>query len=65
MNGPRVKSKPSAYVITIDGKVVEDAGKGGLIKSERVAVRLRELLEIARPDSDVLMFGYYELTGAR
>jgi hypothetical protein len=64
MIGPRVRSRPSGYVITIDNAVLADVGKNGIVKDEFVAVRLRRLIELTRPESDVLLFGYFELTGA-
>ena len=64
MKYPVIKSRPSVYVITIDGKVVEDAGKNGIIKDESSARHIRSLLETRNPESDVLLFGFFELTGA-
>ena len=58
----RVKKNPSGYCLTIDGKVVEQAGKNGIIKSPHVARSLQGMLQVRLPDSDVALFAFYEMT---
>ena len=59
---PRVKKSPTGYVITIDGEVMEDAGKKGVIKDFTNAHWLFKFMEGMYPDSDVFLFGMFEMT---
>lgn len=55
----RLPKKPTAYVLTIDGEVVEEAGVHGVIQSESVAKRLKSILATKYPDKEVLLFGAF------
>ena len=59
---PRVKKFPTGYVITIDGEVMEDAGKKGVISNYRNAKWLADFMEGMYPESDVFLFGVFEMT---
>lgn len=50
--------KPVGYILTIDGEVVEGAGKNGLIAKKENAERLRDILRSQMPDSCVDMFAW-------
>lgn len=53
------KPTPSAYIICLDGQVIEDAGVHGVIKSFAAADRLRDALIAQNPESDVALFGCF------
>lgn len=59
---PRVKKFPTGYVITIDGEVMEDAGKKGVISNYRNAKWLADFMEGMYPECDVFLFGVFEMT---
>ena len=45
--------------IVIDGEVMANVGKKGVIKDERVATRLCRYLQIRMPESNVDLFGVF------
>jgi hypothetical protein len=49
-------------MITIDGEVLEDAGKKGIISHYKEAKWLSEFFTGMYPDSDVFLFGVFEMT---
>ena len=53
------KAKPDAYVITLDGEVVEEAGKNGVISDYDVADRIRRSLVCQYPERAIAVFGYF------
>lgn len=59
---PKVKKSPTAYIITVDGEVVEDLGKKGLINERDRAEWFKGFFERCYPDATVFLFGVFELT---
>ena len=53
------KPTPSAYIICLDGQVVEESGVHGVIYSFAVADRLRDSLSAKYPEKDVALFGCF------
>ena len=45
--------RPAGYLVMIDGRVVDDAGKDGVVKHPEVALRLARILRASRPEVDV------------
>lgn len=54
-----LRSKPTAFVLTIDGEVVKDAGNEGVIASFVVADRIRTALVAKNPEKDIALFGCF------
>lgn len=53
----------SGYFITVDGEVVEDAGKNGVIHGGReVALRIKQGLQKQNPQKEVLLFGAHKIS---
>ena len=53
MTFPHFNRRPEGYLVMIDGRVVDDAGKNGVIKNALVARSLGGILQASRPDADV------------
>jgi hypothetical protein len=60
-----LNKKPSAFVLTINGEVVKDAGNQGVIASFTVADRLRTSLAQKNPGDDVALFGCFLFRGGK
>jgi hypothetical protein len=56
---PTFNKKPAGFIIVIDGEVMANVGKKGVIKDERVATRLCRYLQIRMPESNVDLFGVF------
>ncbi|MHB2029896.1 MAG: hypothetical protein ACYCPT_13945 [Acidimicrobiales bacterium] len=54
-----INSKPDAFVITLDGEIVEEAGKGGLIARYDVADRIRRSLCVQYPERAIELLGCF------
>jgi hypothetical protein len=54
-----INAEPDAYVITVDGKVLTEAGKNGIIKSHDVADQIRNALVAQCPEKSIELFGYF------
>jgi hypothetical protein len=60
-----LRSKPDAFVLTMDGAVMQDVGKNGVITTYAVAERLRRVLSVRYPANDVALFGCYTFKKAQ
>lgn len=52
---------PDAYVITVDGEVLAEAGKNGVIQSFDVADQIRRALVSQDPTKAVCVFGFFRV----
>jgi len=50
---------PDAYVVTLDGEIVREAGMNGVIKNHDVADQIRRVLVAQLPEKSVDLFGCF------
>lgn len=55
--GARVHRRPDGYFIVMDGELLTDVGKGGVIRDGKIAEALRDVLVARYPMSTVKLFG--------
>ena len=54
-----INAEPDCYVITVNGEVLTEAGKNGIIKSHDVADQIRNALVAQCPEKSIEMFGFF------
>jgi hypothetical protein len=54
-----LNAEPDAYIITVDGEVLTEAGKHGVIKHHDVADQIRNALVAQCPEKSIELFGFF------